>query len=297
MTKIINEILESAKIAYKESVLIDNNILEEKLLSIIGNTKLLLELKKSSYTSTIKTVNETELHQNAISKVKKRVPRWLTKPHQKNYIILVTFMELSKNNNYPISLSFVESNSKLNSREFISHYNQMKSFADKAHGKIFEEKNGKIQLWKPISKFIVDLFQEQDIYKKSEIIINKKKASEIINKDLGKNKLNPKNKGNVKWSNINNKKDVYWINIHINERILDEYHFILNNEKKQEFTHLIIPAHALDKSLFKIVYDKTVKCDKIDLELSNNEKNYLIDIKSGGTQKDFKKYISKVFSY
>lgn len=127
--------------------------------------------------------------------------------------------------------------------------------------------------------------------------MNKQEASSIINKDLGKEILNPKNKGNVKWATINNKKDVYWINIHVDLRISNEYHLILNDEEKKQFTHLIIPKNELDTNLFKIVFDKTVELDKVDIELSTNQENYLVDIKSGGTQYDFSKYISKVFNY
>ncbi len=164
MINITNEILEDAKIAYKESVLINNDTLEEQLLSIIGNAKLLLhELQKTIYTPAVKEVNEAEVQSNAIAKVKKRVPLWLTRPHQKNYKILVTYMELSENDSYPILLSLLENNSGLDSREFISHYNQMKSFADKAHGKIFEEENRQVRLWKPVSEFIVNLFQENNL--------------------------------------------------------------------------------------------------------------------------------------
>ena len=46
MTNILEEILNDAKLAYKESVLIDNEILEERLLSIIGNAKLLINKKE-----------------------------------------------------------------------------------------------------------------------------------------------------------------------------------------------------------------------------------------------------------
>lgn len=127
--------------------------------------------------------------------------------------------------------------------------------------------------------------------------MNKKEASIIINTALGKDKLNPYNKGNVKWSSINSKKDVYWINIHLDSRLSNEYHFILNNEKEKRFTHIIIPSNTLDSNLFKIVFDKSVQLDKIDIELSTDKNNYLVDIKSGGTKQDFTKYISEVFNY
>ncbi len=160
MKQIVNEILDDAKIAYKESIIIDNTTLEERLLSIIGNAKLLLhELQKTTHMKVTKEVDKDEIQSNAILKVKKRVPLWLTRPHQKNYKILATYMELSENNSYPVLLSLLEKNSGLDGREFISHYNQMKSFADKAHGKIFEEESGKIKLWEPIADFVVGLFE------------------------------------------------------------------------------------------------------------------------------------------
>ena len=42
MTNIIEEILSDAKLAYKESVIIENEVLEEYLLSIIGNAKSII---------------------------------------------------------------------------------------------------------------------------------------------------------------------------------------------------------------------------------------------------------------
>ena len=297
MINITNEILEDAKVAYKESVLTNNDTLEERLLSIIGNAKLLLhELQKTTHTSAPKEINENEVQSNAIAKVKKRVPLWLTRPHQRNYKILVTYMELSENDSYPILLSLLESNSGLDSREFISHYNQMKSFADKAHGKIFEEENGQIRLWKPISEFIINLFQEQDIYKKEENMMDKRKASELINSSLNNNELNPRNGGNIKFSNINKSKNVFWINVHLN-RVSDKLHFILNNNNKREFIHLSIPENTLNPNLFLVREDLTNGLDKIDIEISLEPSTFLQDIKSNGTNFDFSKYVSSKYTY
>jgi len=160
MKDILNDILEDAKIAYKESIIINNETLEERLLSIIGNAKSLLnELQHSNKKAYHQTKDETETKLNAIEKVQKRVPLWLTRPHQKNYKILVTYMALSENDKHSILLSLLEKNSGLDSKEFTSHYNQMKSFAEKAHGKVFEEKNGHVRLWKPIAGFVIEQFK------------------------------------------------------------------------------------------------------------------------------------------
>jgi len=157
MKNILNDILGDAKIAYKESIIISNEALEERLLSIIGNAKLLLnELQNSNKKVYHRIKDETEIKLNAIEKVKKRVPLWLTRPHQRNYKILVTYMALSENDRHSILLSLLEKNSGLDSKEFTSHYNQMKSFAEKAHGKVFEEENGQVKLWKPIADFVIE---------------------------------------------------------------------------------------------------------------------------------------------
>ena len=127
--------------------------------------------------------------------------------------------------------------------------------------------------------------------------MNKKDASKIINKDYEKIILNPNNNGNVKFANKSSSKNVYWINIHIDSRLSKELHIILNNEEKRKFTHLVIPPHELKPSLFKTRFDKTNGLDKIDIELSSDNHNYLEDIKSGGTHYNFSKYISKIFNY
>ena len=75
--------------------------------------------------------------------------------------------------------------------------------------------------------------------------MNKKEASLIINKYLGKQILNPNNNGNVKFTNKSNTKNVYWINMHIDSRLSNEFHIILNDEERREFTHLVIPQNEL----------------------------------------------------
>ena len=162
MNEILNEILEDAKIAYKISILLDNEILEESLLSIMGNTKLLLKKfqEKESLNSNVR--DETKLESKEIKKIKRKVPLWLKRQHQKNYKILSTFMNLSENNKNLISLSLLEKHSNFeSSKEFYSHYNQMKIIAQKAHGKVFQEENGQVKLWKPIEDFIINLFEEK----------------------------------------------------------------------------------------------------------------------------------------
>lgn len=127
--------------------------------------------------------------------------------------------------------------------------------------------------------------------------MNKTEASLIINKNLGKEILNSKNNGNVKFANKSNARNVYWINIHVDSRLSNEFHIILHDEEKREFTHLVVPPNKLNTNLFITRFDKTNGLDKIDIELSYDDHDYLEDIKSGGTHFSFSKYISKVFTY
>lgn len=160
MQRIVNEILEDAKVAYKESIVMDNEIIEDKLLSIIGNAKFIfneLETNKNFEKQIIKS--DEEIESDEVDKIKRKVPLWLNKPNQFNYKILTTFMKLSENNKHPISVSLLETHSNIDdSRKFTSHYNQMKIIAERNHGKIFKEDNGQVSLWEPIEDFVVSRF-------------------------------------------------------------------------------------------------------------------------------------------
>jgi len=128
--------------------------------------------------------------------------------------------------------------------------------------------------------------------------MTKKEASIIINKDLNENRLKPFGNGNVKWANKSKGiKNVYWINVHKDERLKNEFHFILNDEDKQILTHLIIPPETFLKTKYPERLDKTNDKMKIDIELSYDNFNYLKDIKSGGPKLNFLKYVSKTYNY
>jgi len=160
MDDIIKSILEDAKDAYKESIITENKIIEDKLLSLMANVKYLEnELKNNNIKKEKKKKTRTEIEKNEIEKVKRKVPMWLKKRHQYNYIILKTFMNLSNNNSHYVNLTTLESHSNIdNSKKFISNYNLLKSISEKNHAKIFEEKDGQIVLWQPVSEIIVKYF-------------------------------------------------------------------------------------------------------------------------------------------
>ena len=160
MKELIVTILEETKLAYKESILIENKIIEDKLLSNMANTKLLLnELETVKLKKKKKKKLDEDIQSNEIEKVKRKVPLWLKKQNQYNYKILNTFMNLSNNNKHTISTRLLEMHSNLDPKIFLSNYNLMKTISEKNHGKIFSEKDGQVSLWEPIEEIVVKYFK------------------------------------------------------------------------------------------------------------------------------------------
>ena len=159
METIIEKILYDAKVAYKESVKIENNIIEEHLLLIIGNAQSILNKKVHlNKKNIINTDNNQE--SNEVQRVYRKVPRWLKNPSQYNYKILTTYMTLSNNNSTPISLSLLEKHSNIEDNKFTTNFNQMKIISKQNNAKVFDEVYGEVKLWKPVANFIIDLYKQ-----------------------------------------------------------------------------------------------------------------------------------------
>ncbi len=160
MIAIVEKILQDAKIAYKESVKIENDVLENHLLLIIGNAQSILnnkKLKRKNMFVSSSNIQESE----EIKKVHRKIPRWLNNPSQYNYKILTTFMQLSNNNSIPVSVSLLEKHSNIENNKFVSHFNQMKIISEKNHAKVFDESYGEVKLWEPVADFIVKLYEQK----------------------------------------------------------------------------------------------------------------------------------------
>ncbi len=168
---IIEEILKS----YTKSGIIHCNIgeAENKILNAhrpIGNCfKFLCHTCHVIYdsngitTKPIKGNNTTvpngqNKEKDEIEKVRRKIPRWFKNPHQINSRILVAFLNL-KNNNIRVTPTFLREHcSEIN--DFEGNYNQMKSFGEKNHAKVFQEINNTIELWKPVAGFILELYEK-----------------------------------------------------------------------------------------------------------------------------------------
>lgn len=157
MNETINKILENSKQAYKKSILLGNEELEDLLFSIMTDSKKLLDEveNKKIIKSSSPTIERTE--EEEIKRVKRKIPSWFSKPEQYNHKILVAYLKLSNKNQNPVALNDLEQQSGFSDKhKFRTNFNQMKILSYKNHGKVFTEINGVVSLWEPLAEFIVE---------------------------------------------------------------------------------------------------------------------------------------------
>ena len=275
----IEETLEIVEELYEYGILNKNDFVKDKSRQLMRNLDLISELGYSLDTN-------HEDYSDEIAKVKRKVPKWIKKPSQYNYRILKAFMDLSDCNEYRVAVDELEKYVDIG-QAFLANYNNLKTISEKNHGKVFDEVDREVELWEPVAEFIEGIFEEK-------IEMNKNKASKMINEFYEDNRLIPNNNGNVKFANKNSSKNVYWINIHMDNRTKDEFHLLLNNDIERKLIHLVIPPNTFNSDLFVCRYDKTNGLDKLDIELSVDK---LVDIKSGGSNFTFEDYIEREYNY
>ena len=150
----IDETTEIAKELFKHSVINDDAYAQDKLMQIMVNMSTLKEQNLESKSSGSRVTEGSE-----IEKVYRKVPRWMNDPSQYNSIILRTYMLISNNNENPVMLDVLEEKTSLDRKQFLTNYTQMRIMAEKNHAKVFNEEDGVVSLWKPVEKFIVDLYK------------------------------------------------------------------------------------------------------------------------------------------
>ncbi len=156
----VKKILESSKKAYRESIVVENEVIEDELLTIIGSAKYLLNrLEKQDVEREQRIKDGPRSESDEIERVHRRVRLWHNREHQYNHRILVAYMEISDNNKHSVSIHDLEKQTDINdSKKFIGHYNGMKMIAEKNHGKVFNELNGRVALWEPVADVVIEQF-------------------------------------------------------------------------------------------------------------------------------------------
>lgn len=95
-----------------------------------------------------------------IARVKRKVPKWFKNQHQICSQILITFLALSKaQQQTSISVESLKEHCLAKGiSEFQINFRQMSRIYAKNHAKVFEEQDGMVSLWEPVSDFIMSTF-------------------------------------------------------------------------------------------------------------------------------------------
>ncbi len=95
-----------------------------------------------------------------LQKLERKLPRWRKNTHQKNSQILIEFLKLSKDWR-KVAYETLKAHCR-NIDGFERNYNQMKNFGDKNHGKVFDERDGYVELWEPAVALVLELFGDYE---------------------------------------------------------------------------------------------------------------------------------------
>jgi hypothetical protein len=104
-----------------------------------------------------KQEENTDIINNEIQKVVRKVPKWFRNPSQINSIILISFFKLYSNDF--VELKSLEASVNLGSR-FFSNLTQMSIISEKNHAKVFSLQNEEVRLWEPVKKTVIDMYNE-----------------------------------------------------------------------------------------------------------------------------------------
>ena len=157
----INNIIENSKLAYKKIVLLNDNELEELILSVITDSKQILKELDSKKDGEENSFKKETKEEKEIKKVKRKIPTWFSKPNQLNHKILVSYLKLSNKNTKSVKIEDIISTLDMNdNQKIIENFRQMKTVSDKNHAKVFTEEDGFITLWSPVANFIVEEYEK-----------------------------------------------------------------------------------------------------------------------------------------
>ena len=117
--------------------------------------------KVSSFTAVRSKTNFTQEKNEIdieVEKITRRLPRWFRNQSQYNSTILLNYLILSEQVQN-VSVEALK-NKCTSMKDFEGNYNQMKNFGEKNHGKVFEERDGRVTLWEPVKDYILKLYND-----------------------------------------------------------------------------------------------------------------------------------------
>ncbi|SFV70207.1 hypothetical protein MNB_SV-3-765 [hydrothermal vent metagenome] len=171
----IKEATEIADELYEYAIVNKNDFVKEKSRQLMRYLDLISTLGNNLH-------DTNEDYSDEIVKVKRKVPKWMKKTDQYNYLILKAFMDISDNNEHRVSVDELEEYVDIG-KAFLANYNNLKTISAKNHGKVFDEINREIELWEPVSEFIEELFSYDLKDKKTNNVLSYKFNGKVYKKN------------------------------------------------------------------------------------------------------------------
>ena len=173
----IKEATEIAEEFYEYAIVNKNDFVKEKSRQLMRYLDLIFELET--------TLDNNEDYSDEIAKVKRKVPKWMKKTHQYNYLILKAFMDISDYNEHRVSVEELEEYVDIG-QAFLANYNNLKTISEKNHGKVFDEIDGEVELWEPVAEFIEGVFMYNKYF--SQFLINNNNRNKYMHFNHSNNK-------------------------------------------------------------------------------------------------------------
>lgn len=100
-----------------------------------------------------------------IQKVARKLKRWAKSQDQINSKILTLFIRLRRSGEQIITEDML-CDEYQDISEFYRNYPQMKSISPKNHGKVFQSKDGVVEIWEPVKQFVDEY--ERSVFSESD---------------------------------------------------------------------------------------------------------------------------------
>lgn len=127
----------------------------QKAQNEILQAMILADRIRQMTTGNVEEGNTDRNEVQEINKVKRRLNLWSKKPDQINSKILSSFLSLERDGARVITEKMLK-DSLVPNTFFDSNFVQMRTIADRNHGKVFDLKGDIVSLWPPVESYVRD---------------------------------------------------------------------------------------------------------------------------------------------
>lgn len=229
----------------------------------------------------------TDVETREANKVRRRLRLWARRQNQINSRILNAFLALKRSGEDIVTETMLKSEFP-GEQSFDSNFAQMKTIAEKNHGKIFEQHGEQISLWPPIAEDIAQyecvVLDGESIAEEGDMTIRAQARSWIISHhpEAASNKM--------RVSKYFPDREIWFFTFptsYLNDSQTGNLNVMLQDERDMESFHFLkVPFSFFQENKEKLNVRSTG--DKFDLHISGKKRNWLECERSSGV--NFKQF-------